>query len=220
MTSEVKKIQDLLRARAAFLGTLGSLHLQAVHGLNERELLVDNQFVGGSVVVGRLDGQKRGVLGAWAALSKNSGILTSGFLASKLALGFGAQGGGLALPCALGLLAKRRAVGLRGSASGAADSGTADSLAGWAVFLLAHILGASDRAHGFLAVDFAFGAFGRFAVHLALGSSADWVTLGRADRVIAQPFALRMALSTKDHTDQSNKQKNNSHFLNRKYVCI
>jgi hypothetical protein len=116
-------------------------------------------------------------------------------LAGQLALGLGAQGRGLALPGALGLLAERRAVRLRGSAGGAADGRAADSLALGASLELAHLLRAADRADGFLAVDFAFGALRLFAVHLAFRAGAHRMALGRADRVVAKPLALRVALS-------------------------
>ena len=68
----------------------------------------------------------------------------AGLFASELALGLGAQSGGLALPGALGLLAQRSAVGFGSGAGGAADSGAADGLASGAVVHLAHFLRATD----------------------------------------------------------------------------
>jgi len=91
-------------------------------------------------------------------VSEDALLVASGLFASELAFGFGAEGGSLALPSALGLLAKRRAVGLGGSAGGAADGGTADSLASRATGFLAHFLGATNRADRFLTVDLALSA--------------------------------------------------------------
>jgi hypothetical protein len=118
----------------------------------------------------------------------------TGLFASKLAFGLGAQSGGLAFPGTLGLLAQRSAVGFGGSAGGSADGGTADSFTGWAVIHFAHFLGATDRADGFFAVNFTFGAFRGFAVHLAFGASAHRVAFGGAHWVVTQPLALRVAL--------------------------
>ena len=114
--------------------------------------------------------------------------------ASELAFGLGAESGGLAFPGALGFLAERSTVGFGGSAGSSADSGAADGFTGWAVVHFAHLLGASDRADGFFAVNFTFGAFRGFAVHLAFGASAHRVAFGGADGVVAQPLALRVAL--------------------------
>ena len=56
-----------------------------------------------------------------SARSTAEGVLLSatGLFAGKLALGLGAQGGGLAVPGALGLLAERGVVGLGGGTGGA-----------------------------------------------------------------------------------------------------
>ena len=101
---------------------------------------------------------------ASAIITENLGLVAGGLLASELALGFGAEGGGLAFPCALGLLAERGAVGLGGSAGCAADSGAAHSLASGAVLHLTHLLGATNTAHGLFAVNLAFGTLSLGAI--------------------------------------------------------
>lgn len=94
--------------------------------------------------------------------SEHSTVVTARLFAGELALGLGAQGRCAALPCTFGGFAERGAVGLGGSAGGAADGGAAHGLALGAAsitftFHLAHLLGASHAAHGLLAVDFALG---------------------------------------------------------------
>jgi len=177
-------------ARAALLlaGLLFGGH--GVEDLQEGHLVALNAVLGG-VGIGVLDGEG-GVAGVARAAGAGAGGATelallraTGLLAGQLALGLGAQGGGLALPGALGLLAQRRAVGLGGGAGGAAHSRAADGLALGAALQLAHLLGAADGAHGLLAVDFAFGALRLFAVHLAFGAGAHGVALGGADGVVA-----------------------------------
>jgi len=118
-----------------------------------------------------------------------------GLLAHKLALGTGAQGGLLALPLALGILAHRSADSVGSSTSSTALSGSADSLALGAVLLLAHILGATNITLGLVTVYLAGSARGLLAVDLTLGAFADRMALSRAYRVITLPTALRMAVS-------------------------
>jgi hypothetical protein len=191
-----------------------------VDDFEERHLLVGaGQVVGGEVLVGLGDGESGVVTDTGAARfltpAEGGGLVARGFLASQLALGLGAQFGGLALPGALGLLAERRAVGLGGGAGGAADGGAADSLASGAVFHFAHLLGAADGADGLLAVNLALGAFGGLAVHLAFGTSAHGVALGGAHGVIAQPLALRVALGRGGH-GHGNEKKSNDRLHGRR----
>jgi hypothetical protein len=189
-----------LVARAAH-GVVACLGFESlgVLDLQEREERTLNAVGGGMLGGLGQSGTGRAGSGARAArlvaLTEDLVLITGGFLAGQLALGLGAELRGLALPGALGLLAQRRAVGLGGSASGTADSGSADSLASGAILHLTHFLGASHRAHGFLAVNFTLGALSGLAVHLALRASANRVALGRADRVVTQPLALGVALS-------------------------
>jgi len=121
---------------------------------------------------------------------------TGAILARELAFRLGAESGDFALPCAAGLGALRNAVGVGGSACGAAHRGTAHVLARVrATVHAALVLGASDLAHRRLTRDLAFGTLSRFAIHLAVGAFAHRVADGRALWVIAKPFANRMALS-------------------------
>jgi len=134
---------------------------------------------------------------AWAVSSRRTELFlfrAAGLFTGKLTFGFRAESGGLTFPGTLSFLAQRSAVGFRGSTGSSADGGTADSFTSWAVFHFAHLFRTTDGAHGFFTVNFAFGTFGGFAVHLALRTSADGVAFGRAHRVVAQPFALRVAL--------------------------
>jgi hypothetical protein len=189
-------------ARAASLVALLRRVRSGVEELNQaRALGGDRALVSVGVGLGGLDGEGQVAGVARAARGSSSraaelGLLSAArLLAGQLAFGLRAQSRGLALPGALGLLAERGAVRLRGSASGTADGRAADGLALRAALELAHLLGTTDRAHGLLAVHFTLGALGLFAVHLAFRASAHRVALGRADRVIAKPFALRVALS-------------------------
>ena len=109
-------------------------------------------------------------------------VAASRLLALELALGLGAHSGLLALPVALGLLAERRADRVRRNARRVADRRAAHSLALQhqkmdesaivnatrvarfvylgAALILAHLLGAANRALGLLAVHSALGAGG------------------------------------------------------------
>jgi len=197
----------------SFARTTGSararllLEGHGVHDFNERKFGVDNDVVGGGVLVSGFDGEGRSIFVARAALSKDGRVFASGFLAGQLTLRLRAESRSLALPCALGLLAERRAVWLGGSASGAADSGSAHSLTSRAVFLLAHILRASHRANRLFAMNLTLGTFSRLAVHLALGASADWVALCRANGIITKPFALRVALGSRSYGHEGNDKE-------------
>jgi hypothetical protein len=184
----------------------------------EQGHLLTLDTVGGCVDISVLNGECRvagiaGAAGASTAFAAKFGLLSAtGLLAGELALGLGAQGGGLALPGALGLLAQRRAVGLGGSAGGAAHSRAAHGLACGAALQLAHILGAAHGAHGLLTVDLALGALRLFAVHLALGAGAHGVALGRADRIVAQPFALRVALCGRGDSHEAEGENDLQHL--------
>jgi len=133
---------------------------------------------------------------AWAVASRGTEFFlfgATGLFASKLTFGFGAKSGGFAFPGALGFLTERSTIGFGSSTGSSANGGTANSLASRAVFHFTHFLGATDRADGFFAVNFTFGTFRGFAVHLAFGASADGVAFSGADGIVAQPFALRVA---------------------------
>jgi hypothetical protein len=179
-----------------------------VEGLNERGSVATRRRVASAVRL--TDGELHVLRAARAALL----LLASGLLALELALGALAVGGLDALVVALELLADRAALGLGGGAGGVALSGRADSLALGAVFLLAVVLGAADRANRAFAVNDALGTSGLFASHLALGARAHRVAHGRALRVIALPAALRVALFSNSRSGQdSNNHKNEfAHF--------
>ncbi len=120
--------------------------------------------------------------------------LAGGLTASELTLGFGAHGWLLALPLALGLFAHWAADGVGGSALRVALSRSAYRLTLGAGILLAHILGATNRANRLFAVNSALRASGLFTLHLAARAFADGVAHSRADGVIALPSAGRVAL--------------------------
>ena len=150
-------------ARAALLLAGFLLGAHGVHHFEQSGLGdVGLEAVLDKVGFGVLDGESSATSVARAArrvggAAELAFLGATGLLASELALGLGAQGGGLALPGALGLLAERRAIGLRGSAGGAAHSGAAHGLALGAALELAHLLGATHGAHRLLAVNFALG---------------------------------------------------------------
>jgi hypothetical protein len=206
-------------ARAAGFVALLCLVGGGVDELDQaRALSGDGALVGVGVGLSRLDGEGQVAGVARAARGSSSGAAELGLLsaarllAGQLALRLGAEGRGLALPGALGLLAERGAVRLRGSAGGAAHGRAADSLAFGAALELAHLLGAAHGADRFLAVDFAFGALGLFAVHLAFRAGAHGVALGGAHGIIAEPLALRVALSANSDLgggNHANAEKHN-----------
>jgi hypothetical protein len=197
-----------LSARAALNITLLLLVRHVVSDLEEGHLgglHLSRVFVGGGHgQEGRTFSSARAALGttSGSGATEDLGFVTRRLLTGELALGLRAEGGGLALPCALRLLAQGAAVGLGGSAGGTADGRAAHGLACRAIFLLAHILGASDAAHRLLAVDFTLGTLSGLAVHLALRSGTDGVALGRAHRVVAEPLALGVALGGRGHSQK------------------
>jgi len=152
------------------------------------------------------------LLGALAASLGDSGVgllvSTGGLLADELTLRTRAQGRLLALPLALGILAHRSALSVRSGTGSTALSRSADSLALGAIFLLAHVLRATNIALRLVTVDLAGSAGSLLAVNLALRTLADGVALSRAYRVIALPSALRMAVSrglSADNSEQSHE---------------
>lgn len=107
-------------------------------------------------------------------------VSASWLLAHEFALRTRAEGWLLALPVALGLFAHWGADSVRSSASSAALSWSADSLALWAVGGFAQVLWAANVALWLVAVDLASSAWGLFAMNLALWALADRVALSRA----------------------------------------
>jgi len=204
----------LLSARAAFGGgTFLLLETHAVGDLHECGFEF-NQSSLASLCLG--DSLCQVTTSARAASLLLVGQIASGLLALQFALGTRAGGGFSARPVALGLLAQGGAVGLRGDAGGVAFGGGADGLALRAAVLLAHVLGATNRALRLFAVHGALGAFGLLALHFALRTCANRVALGRAHRVIALPAALRVAadfqrLSRRDGEENSNSQQQSTH---------
>jgi len=180
----------LLRARAALLFSLLSFVCERVESLDERHGVSARGRI--ASIVGLNHSQLNILRTARAALL----LLTSRLLALQLAFGSLTVGGLHALVVAFQFLAHRRALGFGSSASGVALSRGTDSLALGAIFLLAIILGATDRAHRTLAVNNALSTSSLFASHLALGTRADRVAHSWALRVIALPTALRVALFT------------------------
>jgi len=159
-----------------------------VHGFQERRGV--GARVRLALVVGLRDRHMHILRRARAALL----LLASWLLALQLALGLLAVGGLDALVVALQLFAHGRALGLGSRASGVALGGGTHCLALGAVFLLAVVLGAANRANGAFAVHHTFGALGLFTSHFTLGSCTDGVANSRALRIIALPSALGMAL--------------------------
>jgi hypothetical protein len=163
----------LAGARAALLGSVLNRVGDGVEGLDERRGVLARA---GVARAGCLNNRQLNVASsARAALL----FLASSLLALELALGALAVGGLDALVVAFEFLANRRALGFGSSAGGVALSGSADSLALGAVFLLAIVLGATNRANRAFAVNGAFSAGGLFAAHLALGGAqTGWHTAG------------------------------------------
>jgi len=73
----------------------------------------------------------------------------------------------------------------------------ADSFAFRATIFLTQFLGASDSANRALAVNGAFSASSLFASHFTFRTSANRMADSRALRIIALPFANRVALEQK-----------------------
>jgi len=204
-------------ARAARSFALLSLVRKAVEDFEERSFGSRNTIFA-SMNFGVLYGEcgVTGVTGAARAVSSGGTELfffrASGLFASELTFGFGAESGGLAFPGTLGFLTERSTVGFRSSAGSSADGGTADGLTSWAVFHFTHFFGATNGADGLFAVNFTFGAFGGFAVHLALGASAHWMAFGRAYGIVAQPFALGVASGCRSKGHDGNSKNKILHI--------
>lgn len=197
----------MVGARAALVRCI--VH-HRVHGLDEGRKLRERGGVGsgrcggssrssgggsGSRGVGSVDTSLEvGGVVASAALGLLIGLLASGLLALQLALGLGAVGGLDAFVEARQVLADGCALGGGGVAGGVAVSGLAHALALGAAVLLASVLGATNGAHGLLAVDGALRASDLLALHLAFRPLANRMAHRRASRVIALPFADRVAL--------------------------
>jgi len=95
---------------------------------------------------------------------------------------------------AIEFLANRRALWIRGCASGVALRRSANSLTFRAAVLFTFVLGATDTAHRSFAVHNTLGARSFFTSHLAFWSGANRVANSRASGVITLPSAVRMAL--------------------------
>jgi len=175
--------------RAALLRAVLDRVLNAGHDLDEGRLHLGD---------GRSLGERRGgglhVRGVALAAFLLVLDVTGGLAALQLALGTRAGGRLGARPRARSLLTEGSTVGLRGDAGRVALSRRADRLTLRARLLLAHVLGAADRALRLLAVDRALGAGGLLALHLALGTRADGMADGGAGRVVTLPAALRVAV--------------------------
>lgn len=122
-------------------------------------------------------------------------VRTSSLFTSQLALGLRTGFRLGAFPVAVGFFTDRAALRLRGSASGVANSGRANSFTLGARVLFTHILGAADGASGLLAVNGALGTRGFLAFHLATRALADRVANSGANRIITLPSAKRVARS-------------------------
>ena len=197
-------------ARAALslgtgLGTVGHLR----HNLKEGRLHLDEtrRFRSLAVRVGVVDGLLSVVLLVTGAALRLTFGVTGGFLASKLALGLGAERRLAALPVTTGLFADGRALGFGGDALGVALSGGTDGLALGARLLLAHILGASDGADRFLTVNGALGAGGLLALHLTTGTLANGVAHSGAHGVITLPSTGRVTLSLRGKERMEGEEK-------------
>jgi hypothetical protein len=146
------------------------------------------------------------------------GLLASRSFALEFALGTSAVCGFGTLVVAFELFAYRAALGFGCGASGVALGRGTDSLALRAVLLLAEILGAADRASGTLAVDDALGALNLFTLHFALGAPTHRVAHSGASRIVALPFALRMALGlfgadSGEGENAQSKNENGTHLF-------
>jgi hypothetical protein len=127
--------------------------------------------------------------------SLTSAGIASRSLADQLTFRFRASDWLLALPVAFSGLTHWGADSLRGFTLSAAVGWGADSLTLGAILLLTQILGASNIALWFIAVNLAFRTFSLLAVNLALGTLADGVANSRTHGIIALPSALRMAVT-------------------------
>jgi len=141
--------------------------MQVVSNLHQRGLHVSVHL---AQATGGLHGQSQVGARARAARSLLICNVALGLLALEFALRTRARGGFRAAPVALRLFAERRAVGLRGNARRPAFSRSADSLTLGALVLLAHVLGAANRALRLLAVHRALRAGRLLALHLTFGA--------------------------------------------------
>ena len=141
-------------------------------------------------------------------------------LALQFALGLRAVGGLGALVLAGELLADGSALRLGRRTGGVATCRLADRLALGAVILLTLILGAANRADGLLAMDGALGARHLLALHLALRTLANGVAHSRAGRVIALPFADRVALLTQHAGQGRDGQNRYEHLVHGDRVVV
>jgi len=121
---------------------------------------------------------------------------TGRLITDELTLGSGTEGGLLALPVALSLLAHGGTLGLGGSTGSSALSRSTYGLTLGAVSSLTEVLRASNIALGLITVDLTSGTGCLLAVDLALRSLTYRVALGGASRIITLPSALRVTSST------------------------
>lgn len=209
-------------ARAALFGAGLLLGADSVQNLQKGRLRdITFQAILGEVSIGVLNGKgsAMGIARATRTVSRGTtelGLFSAArLLAGKLTLGFGAKSRGLALPGALGFLAKGGAVRFGSGAGSAAHCRAADCFARGATLQFAHLFGAAYRAHWFFAVYFALGALRLFAVHLAFRTSADGVAFCGADGIVTKPLALRVALSLDSNlrgSSESNNAGNDGEF--------
>jgi len=141
------------------------------------------------------DGDLGGGAGAGAALLLLGGA--SRLLTLELALGTGAVGGLDALVLARGGLAHRAALGLGGLAGGVALGRLANVFTSGASGQLAKVLGATQSALGFGAMNGALGAGHFLTSHLTFGFLAHRVAHRGTRGIVTLPLALRMALHTR-----------------------
>jgi hypothetical protein len=203
-------------ARAARSFTLLGLVRKAVEDFEEGSFGTRDTILSGmnfGVLNGK-GGVTRVTWAAWAVASRGTKFFffgATGLFASEMPLGVGAESGSFAFPGTLGLFAQRSTVGFGCSTGCSAYGGTADGFTSWAIFHFTHFFGATDRADGFFAVNFTFGTFEGFAVHLAFRAGANGVALGRAYRVVTQPFALWVASGGRGNSQDNSKSKDNTH---------
>merc|ERR1719473_1833114 len=145
---------------------------------------------------GDLDLDVRGGGLAWAAVGRRGRLLLAvgGLLADERALRLRAVGRAVALPVADGLLADGLTDGLRVGALGVAERVLAHGVALRAAALLAVLHRAAHLALRLVALDLALGAAELLAACRALRRLADGLAHLVADRRVALPLALRVAV--------------------------
>jgi len=186
----------LSRARAAFVCSVLNRVSDGVEGFQEGRSVATRRGIASVVGLNHSQLHTRGT--ARAALL----LLTSGLLALQLALGSLAVGGFHTLVVAFQFFADRRAFGFGSSASGVALSRSTDGFTLGAVFLFTIILGATNGADRAFAMNDALGASCLFTSHFTFGTSAHRVADSRALRIIALPFALRVALLSQNSSSR------------------